>query len=81
MKGRNVRGVWKALRNAGPYVLVELLLPGGTLLALLMWVSSGLGRGQFAESHSIAHSPAEIERVVTVKGDGFVTPVARLPHF
>jgi hypothetical protein len=25
------------LRNVGPYVLVELLLPGGTLIAVLMW--------------------------------------------
>jgi hypothetical protein len=24
-------------RSASPYLLVELLLPGGTLIALLMW--------------------------------------------
>ena len=28
-----------ALRAVGPYLLVELLLPGGTLIALLLWVS------------------------------------------
>ena len=29
----------KHVYNLGPYVLVELLLPGGTLLALLLWLS------------------------------------------
>ena len=29
----------KHVYNLGPYVLVELLLPGGTLLALLLWFS------------------------------------------
>ena len=28
-----------ALRNFGPYVLLEILLPGGTLVALLLWLS------------------------------------------
>ena len=27
-----------AVRAMGPYVFVELLLPGGTLLALLLWL-------------------------------------------
>ena len=31
--------VWQHMYNLGPYVLVELLLPGGTLLALLLWLS------------------------------------------
>jgi hypothetical protein len=25
-------------RNLGPYLLVELLLPGGTVIALLLWI-------------------------------------------
>lgn len=25
------------LRSVGPYVAIELLLPGGTLIALLLW--------------------------------------------
>jgi hypothetical protein len=25
-------------RNASPYLLVELLLPGGSLIALLLWI-------------------------------------------
>jgi hypothetical protein len=49
-------------------VLVELLLPGGTLLALLLWLSSGAGRGHFADVHQPAVSPAVMERVVGVSG-------------
>jgi hypothetical protein len=30
--------VFEGLRNAGPYLLVELLLPGGTLMALLLYL-------------------------------------------
>lgn len=29
----------QSARSIGPYVLVELLLPGGTLIALLLWLS------------------------------------------
>jgi hypothetical protein len=27
------------LRSVGPYALIEILLPGGTLIALLLWLS------------------------------------------
>ena len=27
-----------SVRSLGPYVLVELVLPGGSLLALLLWL-------------------------------------------
>lgn len=60
--------VWSALRKGGPYVLVELLLPGGTLLALLLWLSSGMGRGLFADAHPPRISPSKVERVVAVPG-------------
>jgi hypothetical protein len=33
------------LRDCGPYVLIELLLPGGTLVALLLWLSRRFMRG------------------------------------
>jgi hypothetical protein len=33
------------LRDCGPYVLIELLLPGGTLIALLLWLSRRFMRG------------------------------------
>ena len=28
----------QGVKNVGPYMLVELLLPGGTLIALTMWL-------------------------------------------
>jgi hypothetical protein len=33
------RSVVQKLRCVGPYVLIELLLPGGTLIALLLWLT------------------------------------------
>ena len=65
---RFVSSLLSAARKAGPYVLVELLLPGGTLIALLLWFSSsGMGRGHFADTHPTRVSPSAIERVVVPK--------------
>jgi hypothetical protein len=33
------RNLMPAIRDLGPYLLVELLLPGGTLIALLLWLT------------------------------------------
>jgi hypothetical protein len=33
---RNMALIGQVLQRAGPYVLIEILLPGGTLLALLL---------------------------------------------
>ena len=66
MKAARWVSMLKALRRAGPYLLVELLLPGGTLVALLLWLSNGAGRGNFAPLHQAEISPAVIERVVGV---------------
>jgi hypothetical protein len=30
--------VLQAAREASPYLLVELILPGGTLIAILLWL-------------------------------------------
>lgn len=35
---RNRKDLSQQLRSAGPYLLLELLLPGGTLFALLLFV-------------------------------------------
>jgi hypothetical protein len=67
MKAVSWRGVLETLRRTGPYLLVELLLPGGTLLALLLWLSNGVGRGHFADVHQAKISPAGIERVLEVR--------------
>jgi hypothetical protein len=33
-----VKHILHGVRGFGPYLLVELLLPGGSLIALLMWL-------------------------------------------
>ena len=35
---RNLRTFGQLLQKAGPYVLIEILLPGGTLVALLLYL-------------------------------------------
>ena len=64
MKAVSLRNLVERLRRLGPYVLIELVLPGGTLLALLLWISSGAGRGQFAEPQQVPIEPVAIARLV-----------------
>ena len=52
------------LRSLGPYVLMELLLPGGTLLALLLWISQGLARGGLVSVQLPVAAPSAVECVV-----------------
>ena len=40
------------VQRAGPYVLIELLLPGGTLLALLLYLCRRNGTGAGSAAHS-----------------------------
>lgn len=35
---QGMRGAQRLVREAGPYVLIELVLPGGTLIALLLYL-------------------------------------------
>jgi len=35
---RNLRMLGQAVQKVGPYVLIELLLPGGTLIALVLYL-------------------------------------------
>ncbi len=39
MMTTRMRSVLQALRALGPYVLIELVLPGGTLFALVLWLA------------------------------------------
>jgi hypothetical protein len=39
-----LKRVLALLRSAGPYAAIEILLPGGTLIAVLLWLSR---RGAF----------------------------------
>ena len=45
--GKSLRG----LRACGPYLVMELLLPGGTLLAFLLWLSQRSGLVAFGDMH------------------------------
>ena len=33
-----MKNIISAAREASPYLLVELILPGGTLIAILLWL-------------------------------------------
>ena len=51
-------------RGLGPYVLMELLLPGGTLLAILFWLCQGGARtGLWAMPQPVV-APVAVEQVV-----------------
>ena len=78
MKAVRWVSVRETLHRVGPYVLVELLLPGGTLLALLLWLSNGVGRGQLASLHQPEISPPVVERVVDVPPSTSKSPGRRL---
>jgi hypothetical protein len=39
-----------AARSAAPYLLVEILLPGGTLIALALWLLSPAGKAQRSQA-------------------------------
>ena len=51
-------------RKLGPYVLVELLLPGGTLIALILWLSQGMNRTGLMTVEQPTVSPTQIEKVI-----------------
>ncbi len=40
------------LRAMGPYLVLELILPGGTLIALLLWLSQRFGSTGFGSMHA-----------------------------
>jgi hypothetical protein len=56
---RGLRNSLPKLRALGPYLLVEMFLPGGTLVALLLWLSqryrrAGVGAVQGVATHAAA---------------------------
>ena len=62
------RRALRRLRRTWPYVLVEVLVPGGTVLALLLWLSSGQAKGQFGEQQAVPDNPSAISVVVGLRG-------------
>jgi hypothetical protein len=63
MKAAALKNLFAKLRGLGPYVFVELLLPGGTLIALLLWLSQGMSRTGTLTVHLPVEAPAVVARV------------------
>jgi hypothetical protein len=51
------------LRSVGPYVAIEILLPGGTLIALLLWLSR---QGAFGSADRAPRTPASAQVCVSL---------------
>jgi NodT family efflux transporter outer membrane factor (OMF) lipoprotein len=67
------------LRSVGPYALVEFVLPGGTLLALALWLfrhRHRLGRGVLRRSGVFVSSAAVTLLTGCTVGPNFVKPEA-----
>src|SRR5581483_3705658 len=60
-------------RLIGPYVLIELLLPGGTLLAIFLWLSRYRRRPAFNQSGGKTHDSAHRGDVI-----GYIRGLFRL---
>ena len=48
---------WRCLRELGPWFVVEALLPGAALFALLLWLSQRFVREGFAQVRQHAFAP------------------------
>ena len=66
MQALSARTALDSLRRMGPYLLIELLLPGGTLFAVLLWLYNGGARGQLTNVEQAAPKPAFVERLVKI---------------
>ena len=61
----------QGLRALAPYLLVELFLPGGTLVALLLWLSQRFRQGRTSDTTAPAAATA---RIAPVAVPPFATP-------
>jgi hypothetical protein len=52
-------------RKLGPYLLMELLLPGGTLIALILWLSQGVHRTGLMTVDEPTLAPTQVEKVIS----------------
>ena len=57
--------ILQALRSWGPYLLIELLLPGGTLLALLLWLYQRRAGGISVGTQQAGGTPRAIEHPIS----------------
>jgi hypothetical protein len=66
MNTLQLKSMTRRLRAAAPYLLVELLMPGGTLLAILMWLTQH-STAMRAGAHDLPPvPPAVVERVIDI---------------
>jgi hypothetical protein len=63
MNATTLKNLFLKLRALSPYLFVELLLPGGTLIALLLWVSQGMTRTGTLTVHLPVEAPAVVARI------------------
>jgi hypothetical protein len=63
MNAITLKNLLPKLRSLGPYFFVELLLPGGTLIALLLWLSQGMNRTGVLNVQPPVDAPAVIARL------------------
>ena len=68
-----------SLHALGPYLLIELLLPGGTLLALLLWLSRGRARSGVGLVHKPGVTPFSVPRLRS-EADAAVHVIDVLPQ-
>ncbi len=58
--GRRLAAVWHQLRRAGPYIALEVVLPGGTLFALLLYLHRS---GQLRDLRIVRAAARAVSRV------------------
>ena len=70
---------WTALRAVGPYLLIELVLPGGTLFAFLLWLSQRFKRsgaaGNVSGSNPRSEKPKGSAELPQVPGIASIKPL------
>jgi hypothetical protein len=57
--------IFQALRSLGPYLLIELLLPGGTLLAFLLWLYQRRTGTMSAGTQQARGTPRAVEHSIS----------------
>ena len=62
--GATLRRFMPRARGLGPYVLMELLLPGGTVLAIALWLLQGGARTGLLAIPQPVSTPVAVEQVV-----------------
>ena len=65
------------LRDLAPYFVIEPLLPGSTLVALLLWLSHAFARDGFANIRQYSQAPPTSSG--TVAADRAQTPASEGP--